>query len=291
MSQPSLSKAVMKLEDELGVTLLNRTNKGIKMTSQGRELYQYAKTILDQVNLIDGIKEQKNRRFLSVASYPIISISEILAEFYTSHNSDEITVNLMEGRLQNTIENVERGKADIGFLLINNMQAKDIKKILKHKNLEFKLIGYDTWYANVGPGSPLYHKSSVTASELLRYPIVRIGEDHYSYLTQYMTIDGVSLASYKQGIFVNDNMGLVNMLYHTNVFRFGPGLSNENFKKFGIKSIPIRNCDVEVAIGWIKKKDRILNDSAMEFSTLLEEWVRGELSKYPTVIPKVNKFM
>ena len=45
-TQPNVSRVLNSLEKELHVTLLERSNKGIKMTPQGEELYGHAMSIL-----------------------------------------------------------------------------------------------------------------------------------------------------------------------------------------------------------------------------------------------------
>lgn len=66
---------------------------------------------------------------------------------------------------------------------------------------------------------------------------------------------------------------------HTDAYRFGPGLSNRDFADLGIRSIPIRNCDVDVVVGWIKKKSAALSFIGEEFVHLLEEWTETELER------------
>ncbi len=49
VGQPALSRCVQQLEKELGVTLLNRSRRGLELTPAGRMLRQRAKGILDQI--------------------------------------------------------------------------------------------------------------------------------------------------------------------------------------------------------------------------------------------------
>ena len=53
--------------------------------------------------------------------------------------------------MQQVIESVESGEAEIGFVMSNNVQVKELKHMLHFKNLVFNPLGVDTWYANVGP--------------------------------------------------------------------------------------------------------------------------------------------
>ena len=58
VTQPNLSKAISNLENELKVRIFNRTNKGVALTDEGKKLYQYARTIINQMELIQGLSEK-----------------------------------------------------------------------------------------------------------------------------------------------------------------------------------------------------------------------------------------
>src|SRR3989338_9065784 len=50
VSQPALSMQIMKLEQSLGIQLLERTNKSVRLTEQGEAMVTRAKHILTQVD-------------------------------------------------------------------------------------------------------------------------------------------------------------------------------------------------------------------------------------------------
>ena len=72
MTQPNLSRAMMNLEDELHIRIFTRNNKGVVLTEDGKQLYQYARTILNQMELIEGIASREATPILSIASYPMV---------------------------------------------------------------------------------------------------------------------------------------------------------------------------------------------------------------------------
>lgn len=54
ISQPSLSTAIMELENEIGITIFNRTNRGIKVSVEGSEFLGYAKQVIEQAELLES---------------------------------------------------------------------------------------------------------------------------------------------------------------------------------------------------------------------------------------------
>ena len=268
-TQPNLSKAISNLESELKVNIFYRTNRGVELTEDGKKLYQYSRTILNQMELIEGLAVKEAPRLLSVASYPIITMSRLVSEFYNRHRTEAISLKLSEERMYRVIEMVESGEADIGFVMSNQMQLKELRHIINFKGIDLHVLGTDTWYANLGPAHPLYSRDEVTIQELLQYPFVRRPDDYFSNLTHYLEIDGVRLTSFTRVLYAN--AAILSILHATDAFRFGPGLSAGDFAAYGIRTVPIRNCKIQITSGWIQRKRGSLSEEAADFVAMLQK--------------------
>ena len=55
VSQPTLSSQIRKLEEELGVTLLERTNKRVDVTPVGRQILEHARRALAETGQIEAV--------------------------------------------------------------------------------------------------------------------------------------------------------------------------------------------------------------------------------------------
>ena len=53
ISQPSLTNAVKELENEVGFTIFERTNKGVIVSSKGSDFLGYARQVLQQYGLLE----------------------------------------------------------------------------------------------------------------------------------------------------------------------------------------------------------------------------------------------
>ena len=229
------------------------------------------------MELIQGLSEKEHAPVLSIAAYPIITMGRLVAKFYNDYHDNHVALKLVENRLQQVIESVEHGEAEIGFVMSNNVQVKELRHMLKFKNLQFHALGTDTWYANLGPNHPLYHASEVTMEQLLPHPFVRLPDDYFSNLSFYLEIDGVRLEQFKRVVYVNDSAAILSLLRSTDVVRLGPGLSAPDFAEYGIRTIPIRNCQVQINVGWIQRSREMLSTEAQAFVKMLEElYPKGE---------------
>lgn len=54
ISQPSLSNAIKDLEEELNITIFERTNKGITLSKEGAEFLGYARQVTEQAELLES---------------------------------------------------------------------------------------------------------------------------------------------------------------------------------------------------------------------------------------------
>ena len=58
VSQPTLSTQLKKLEEFLGVTLIERTNRQVMLSPAGEQIVEQAQRILREVNTLTGMAEQ-----------------------------------------------------------------------------------------------------------------------------------------------------------------------------------------------------------------------------------------
>ena len=66
LSQSRLSGAVHELENEMGIAIFIRTNRGIQVTPEGEEFLGYARQILDQYHLMEDkylLSGQRRHKF------------------------------------------------------------------------------------------------------------------------------------------------------------------------------------------------------------------------------------
>jgi LysR family hydrogen peroxide-inducible transcriptional activator len=76
VSQPTLSGQIKKLEQELGVTLFERTNRSVSITPIGSEIVRHAKLILEQADVIKQLAQAQRDPLagaLRVGAIPTVS--------------------------------------------------------------------------------------------------------------------------------------------------------------------------------------------------------------------------
>lgn len=273
MTQPNLSRAIHKLEGELGLTFFLRDNKGVQLTDEGKQLYQYTCGILDRLEIIQGMSRQEGPRVLTVSAFPGLTSSRLLRELYERYREQQsLHFTLREARIAEIIDDVHQLRSELGVIHVNQVQTSQVRSLLDYHQLEFHPICQDTWYAYLGPNSPFYDQEEVNIRDLLEYPVLRAPDDYFSLVTSHMVIDGVSLLNgTKRVMFLNNEGAIINLLRTTDAFTFGMSWNREFYQELGIACKKIVNCDVEITLGWIKRKKERLSAEAERFVILLQK--------------------
>ena len=63
VAQPNISRSIKELEADVGITIFERTTKGMVLTPDGEEFINYAKGILNQIDAVENM--YKNRRLIT----------------------------------------------------------------------------------------------------------------------------------------------------------------------------------------------------------------------------------
>ncbi len=66
VSQPALSASIRELEDELGILIFERSNKGITLTEAGHEFISYAKKAVSQYEILEDKYLSKDKEKAAV---------------------------------------------------------------------------------------------------------------------------------------------------------------------------------------------------------------------------------
>ncbi|WP_413298837.1 LysR family transcriptional regulator [Bacillus sp. 1P10SD] len=122
ISQPALSKSIMALEDELGMTLIIRTNKTSDLTDAGKVVLEYAirmtvlvdemkTTLIDMTNLSRGQINIGLPPFIGSLFFP-----RVMAKFH--HAFPNIELNITEYGGARVVKSVEEGEFELGVAVL-----------------------------------------------------------------------------------------------------------------------------------------------------------------------------
>lgn len=179
LSQPSLSKNIESLENELGVKLFVRNNKGVTLTDDGIELLDQASKIVNDINDISNYFKQRKEKtkILKVSIQPIAPLIDLIANYTLNH---QVIFNVNQINRNQVIDDVINSKSKIGFIMTCNMDPLRFNDIFKENHLDYIDIATAHPYVFINKNHPLANKEFIIYDDLLPYSRILYNLDNYT---------------------------------------------------------------------------------------------------------------
>lgn len=171
VAMPNVSRSIKELEADLGVTLFERSAKGMTLTPEGEEFIGYAKGILRQMEQVEqlyrGGAAAKQRFSISVprACY----ISDAFANFSRSLSDRPAEIFYKETNSKRTIQNILENDYRLGIIRYAENYGPYFKRVLEEKGLTYEIISEFTYVLLMSAESPLAGRERVSVDELAGY--------------------------------------------------------------------------------------------------------------------------
>ena len=271
ISQPSLSAAIKELEEEVGVELFKRTNRGISVTLEGEEFIGYARQVLEQYNLIESkyiLKENTKKKFgvsMQHYTFAVKAFVEMVKQF----GMDEYEFEIHETKTYDVIEDVKNCKSEIGILYLNDFNKKVLTKLFHESAVEFHELLKCHIYVYLWKGHPLASKEEITLEELEEYPCLSFDQGHNN--SFYFAEEVLSTYDYKRLIKANDRATFLNLMIGLNGYTLCSGIMCEELNGSDYCAIKLKSDEI-MTIGYIARK-------GVQVSPLGKKYLE-EISKY-----------
>lgn len=271
ISQPSLSAAIKELEEEVGVELFKRTNRGISVTLEGEEFIGYARQVVEQYNLIESkyiLKENTKKKFgvsMQHYTFAVKAFVEMVKQF----GMDEYEFEIHETKTYDVIEYVKNCKSEIGILYLNDFNKKVLTKLFHESAVEFHELLKCHIYVYLWKGHPLASKEEITLEELEEYPCLSFDQGHNN--SFYFAEEVLSTYDYKRLIKANDRATFLNLMIGLNGYTLCSGIMCEELNGSDYCAIKLKSDEI-MTIGYIARK-------GVQVSPLGKKYLE-EISKY-----------
>ena len=281
VSQSTLSMAISDLENELGIDIFSRTNKGIILTSDGAELLGYAQQVLDQAALLETryakTPQAASRLAISTQHYAFCVQAFIL--LIDDYDADAYTFTLRETRTEEIIRDLREFRSDIGVLYLSKQNERVMSKALQEADLEFVELFEASVHVFVGPNHPLASKRSIKLADLEEYP--RYSFEQGSANSFYYAEEPFGALPHKRNITYSDRGTLTNLLTFGHGYTLSTGvLSNE--MQSGIVAIPLESSET-MRVGYVIHAQRKPSALMLRYIELLRACIaNSDLVTIPT---------
>ena len=272
VSQPSLTKAIKELEKEMGITIFDRTNKGITVSKEGERFLGYARQVLEQAALLEEqYKSQSGgKKQFSVSTQHYSFAVNAFVELLKGADIDQYDVSLRETQTYEIIDDVAHMKSEIGLLYYNDFNRPVLEKLIHTNELTFTELFTAHPHIFIGKNHPLANKDVVSMDELEEYPYISFEQgDHNSF---YFSEEIFSTVVRPKHIRVRDRASLFSLLLGLDGYTVSSGVIDEEVNGENIISVPLAEEGL-MHIGYITNNKMHRSRLGQEYIQALEQYV------------------
>lgn len=259
VSQPALSASIRELEEELGILIFDRTNKGISLTDEGREFLSYAKKAVGQYEVLEErylSKDSDKERFSVSAQHYNFAIKAFTVVIRET-DPDKYIFSIHETKTKEVLEDVRHLKSEVGIVSFSGSNEALIKKLFRDYQLDFTPLMKRETYVYVWKDHPFAGKKEISIDEMQDYPCVSFDQSDDSNF--YLTEEAMADYAFHKMIKSDDRATSMEIIAELKAYAIGSGmLSGADAILQGLTAIKLKEED-PITIGYITRKGSALS--------------------------------
>lgn len=267
ISQPALTNTIRVLEEEAGVTIFTRTNRGVSLTSEGSDFLFYARKVCDQFDQLRWRYDGKGhtKRIFSVSTQHYSFVCRAFTEVVKNYDASMFQFSILETSTGKVIEDVSDQQSEVGIIFLSDFNRTGIESRLIDNGLKFHSLIKCNFYVYLGVNHPLANEELINFEDIIRYPLLTYDQGKDSPL--YMAEEILGEQDYPYTIKVSDRASMLQIMNDLNGFTFCSGAVRGAVGGGDYKVIPLKKSShmpyTSMEIGYITKG--VVSDIAERF--------------------------
>ncbi len=261
-SQPNLTRTIKNLEAELGCALFSRSNQGMKLTPEGKRLYEHIKIAYEHIEM--GEAEITDSRSLRSGSVYVAAsevalrclLLPVLKKYRLRYPG--IHIRISNHSTPQAIAALKDGTADIAVVTTPTVRSASLtEKIIRPVN---EVAVYSPYFSSLA-------NRRVSLSELTNFPLISLGEDtkSFEFYSGFFSAHGLAYRPDIEAFTADQILPMV-------AADLGVGFVPEEFlQSKDVNIIDLKEKIPERNIVLIKRKEQPLSVAAKELERLIEE--------------------
>ena len=254
VTQPALSASIRELEEELGILLFERTNKGISLTEAGREFLSYAQKAVSQYETLEDryLTKDGNRERFSVSTQHYNFAMKAFTNVIKKKKPEKYVFSIHETKTKEVLDDVRSLKSEVGIVSYSASSEAVMKKLFRDYQLVFTPLMTRDTYVYVWKNHTLAGQKEISIDEMRDYPCVTF--DQASEGNFYLTEEAMADYPFEKLIKSDDRATSMEIIAELGGYAIGSGmLSEEDAILQGLVAIKLKEED-PLTIGYIVRK-------------------------------------
>lgn len=268
-TQPSVSKVIKTLEDNLGMQLFERLPRGIRLTVQGQKVYHYACKITNEIDILENMAAHGMTKWIRISLNPSSWFANQFVDFYNETYEKKYHFQITTAGVRSVMERVRDYMDDIGFVYILSQQKENFLHELARNKMEFVGLYETDVILYPGRQTELYdsEKERVDLEELKGLRFIQ------NYQDEFFDIGAAREETFQWqdldiSVLTNSDYIMEKMLRNSKVSNVSGSYLSEN-KTGTTPGIPLNMDDSKVIFGYILRKGEENDESIQELLDFL----------------------
>ena len=265
VTQPALSASIRELEDELGIVIFERTNKGITLTDDGREFITYAKKAVGQYMILEDryMSRGRGKEKFSVSAQHYNFAIRAFTALIKKTAPGRYDFSFRETKTKEVLDDVADLRSEVGIISFSGSNEGLLKKLFRDLQLEFvPLMKRDT-YIYVWKDHPLAGEKMLSLDDMKGWPCVSFdqsGDGNF-----YITEEAMADYPFDRTIRSGDRATTMEIIAELGGYSVGSGMLAEKGSVLsGMTAIKMKEED-PLTIGYITRVGRALSHYGEEY--------------------------
>ena len=260
--QPTLTSAVQELENEVGITIFMRTNKGVIVTPEGAEFLEDIRGFYRQYDIVmqKYSGEGNYKRKFGVSTQHYTFAVRAFVDMAKQYDMNEFDFALRETTTMDIIRDVSTLKSEIGVLYVNELNRKALNKLFTEHALEFHPLIKCKAFVYLWKDHPLANQEYITMEDLEDYPCMFFEQGDNS---EFLAEEILSENFYPKTLRVTDRSTMLNLVKALNGYTLCSGIIYGDYNGDGYIVVPFKgdeeNPNSVMEIGYITKKNAVMS--------------------------------
>ena len=265
-NQPNLTRAIKSLEASLGCTLLERSNKGVRLTEDGEKLYENIAVAIEHITAGEELVTANKTLQKGVVSIGATEIAlrcfllPILNKYCTKYPG--IRIRIVNVSTPQALAMLKGGLIDICVLTTPFESSAELSERVLKDFCEVPVGGEA--FKKLSKGAPL------RIADLCKYPIISLGSKTSTY-EFYLKLFAQNDVSFSADIEAATADQLLPLIRHNLGIGFVPEEFLEGADARDVYRIPMKSAPPVRSISLVKKKNHLLSLPARELEKMIIE--------------------
>ena len=271
IAQPSLTSAMKELEKEIGITIFNRSGKGVSLTADGIEFLTYARQIYQQYETLQekytgGAVKKKFGVSTQHYSFAVKAFVNLVQQFDTF----DYEFAIRETKTAEVISDVHTLKSEIGILYLSDFNRQIMHKLFQTNHLQFHHLIHCGVYIYLWKGHPLAKNQKIQFEELQPFPCLTFEQGDKS--SFYFAEEIFSTSEYSRVVKASDRSTMLNLMKGINGYTFCSGIICNSLNGSDYTAVPLED-NSTMEIGYITRKNMLLSELGKLYIQELQQYL------------------